>query len=106
MISNSLFSFFNTGHIWRYDKIIHFSEYFVLGLLLFHVLYENEFTNKDMAYYILFISLIPIVDESMQYFSELWGQKRIPSFYDALADYIGCYSGCICYIIKHRLFNG
>ena len=57
-------------------------------------------------YYIGFISLIPIIDESMQFFSELWGHKRIPSIYDAIADYAGCYAGCICYTIKHRIFNG
>ena len=106
MISNSFFTFFNTVKIWRYDKIIHFSEYFILGLLLFHVLYEKPFTKKDAIYYIGFISLIPIIDESMQFFSELWGQKRIPSIYDAIADYAGCYAGCIFYVIKHRIFNG
>tara|TARA_Y100000590_G_scaffold441388_1_gene567964 strand:+ start:350 stop:739 length:390 start_codon:yes stop_codon:yes gene_type:complete len=106
MISNSLFSFINTAGIWRYDKIIHFAEYFILGVLLFHVMYEKPFTRKEVLYYVGFISLIPIIDESMQFYSELWGQKRIPSIYDAFADYAGCYTGCICYSIKYRIFNG
>ncbi len=106
MVSNSLFTFINTSNIWKYDKIIHFTEYFILGVLLFHVMYEKPFTKKEVIYYIGFISLVPIVDESMQFFSELWGQKRIPSLYDALADYAGCYTGCICYSIKYRIFNG
>ena len=106
MISNSLFSFINTASIWRYDKIIHFSEYFILGVLLFHVMYEKPFTRKEVLYYVGFISLVPIIDESMQFYSELWGPKRIPSFYDALADYAGCYSGCFCYTIKDKILNG
>ena len=106
MISNSLFSFINTAGIWRYDKIIHFAEYFILGVLLFHVMYEKPFTRKEVLYYVGFISLVPIIDESMQFYSELWGQKRIPSIYDAFADYAGCYTGCICYSIKYRIFNG
>ena len=106
MISNSLFSFINTVSIWKYDKIIHFSEYFILGVLLFHVMYEKPFTRKEALYYVGLISLIPIIDESMQFYSELWGQKRIPSIYDALADYAGCYTGCICYSIKYRIFHG
>ena len=106
MISNSLFSYISTAILWRYDKIIHFTEYFVLGVLLFHVMYEKPFAKKDFMYYVGFISLVPIIDESMQFFSELWGQKRIPSLYDALADYAGCYAGCICYYIKHRISHG
>jgi len=106
MISNSLFTFFNSGNLWKYDKIIHFIEYFILGLLLFHVMYEKPFKKKDVIFYLAFISLIPIIDESTQFFSELWGQKRIPSIYDALADYAGCYSGCFFYTIKYRLLNG
>ena len=104
MVANSLFSFINTTSLWRYDKLIHYSEYFILGILLFHVMYEKSFTRKDVVCYLILISLVPIVDESMQFYSELWGQKRIPSFYDALADYAGCYSGCICYSI--RMFHG
>ena len=106
MVSNSLFTFFSSEGIWRYDKIIHFLQYFILGILLFHVMYEKPFTKKKMLYYIGFISLVPLIDESMQFFSELWGHKRIPSIYDALADYAGCYVGCICYSIKYRIFNG
>ena len=106
MISNSVFTFFSPGNLWKYDKVIHFLEYFVLGFLLFHVMYEKPFASKDVIYFIAFISLIPIIDECMQFYSELWGPKRIPSLYDALADYAGCYSGCFCYNIKDRILNG
>ena len=106
MVTNSLFSFISTASLWRYDKLIHYTEYFILGILLFHVMYEKSFTRKDVICYLSLISLVPIVDESLQFYSELWGQKRIPSLYDALADYAGCYSGCIFYSIKYRIFHG
>ena len=106
MILNSLFSFISSNYIWRYDKIVHFSEYFILGVLFFYVLYEQPFSTKKFVFYICFLSTIPIVDESLQYFAELWGQKRIPSIYDALADYLGCYTGCFIYYITNKGFNG
>ena len=86
--------------------MIHFGEYFLLGFLLFHLLYESDFSRKKMIYYILFISLIPIADETAQNFSKLWGVSRIPSIYDALADYFGCYMGCIFYSLTSRVYNG
>ena len=106
MISNSLFSFVTSTYLWRYDKLVHFSEYFILGILLFYVLYEKPFTRKGVIYYMVFISLIPILDESLQMFAELWGQIRIPSIYDALADYLGCYTGCFMYYIINRRSHG
>ena len=54
----------------------------------------------------LFISLIPISDEFAQNFSDLWGVSRVPSIYDALADYFGCYTGCLFYFLTNKVYNG
>ena len=66
LIGNSFFSFANLSikNLWKYDKLIHFVEYFILGFLLFNVLFEKSFTKKDLSYYILFITLVPVIDES------------------------------------------
>ena len=42
MFSNSIFSFIDVPikNIWKYDKTIHFIEYFILGVLLFHSLFQ------------------------------------------------------------------
>jgi len=106
LICNSLFTFVNPIYFWKYDKLIHFAEYFILGFLLFHLLYESEFSREKLMYYILFISLIPISDEFAQNFSNLWGVSRVPSIYDALADYLGCYSGCFFYFLTNKVYNG
>jgi len=103
LICNSFLSFsiIPYKHIWKYDKIIHFSEYLILGLL-----YINAFYNQDLKinklYPILFISLIPIIDESIQ----LFVPNRIASIYDALFDYLGCYIGMSLYYTIHRYTNG
>tara|TARA_B110000263_G_scaffold244844_1_gene253477 strand:- start:577 stop:951 length:375 start_codon:yes stop_codon:yes gene_type:complete len=106
LLFNSLFTFVNPIHFWKYDKIIHFGEYFILGFLLFHLLHETNFSRRKLVYYTLFISLIPILDEFAQNFSVLWGVSRVPSLYDALADYLGCYSGCIFYYLTNKAYNG
>ena len=104
MFANSMFSFIEIPikHIWKYDKFIHFGEYFVLGVLLFYTLYENPISRKNLIYSILAVSLVPILDESIQYFIP----NRISSVYDAFADYLGCYSGCLIYNMSHRIYNG
>jgi len=104
MIGNSFFLFIHIPikHLWKYDKIIHYSEYFILGFLLFYVLYETPFSKEELIYFILFLSIIPILDESIQYFIP----QRISSFYDLLADYLGCYTGCLFYYTINRIKYG
>jgi len=104
MFSNSMFTFIDIPikNIWKYDKIIHFSEYFILGVLLFYALYEKPMINKDLYTIILIMSLIPIVDESIQYFTP----NRVPSFYDAVADYLGFYTGCYIFKLIYRAKHG
>ena len=104
LIGNSFFSFANLSikNLWKYDKLIHFVEYFILGFLLFNVLFEKSFTKKDLSYYMLFITLVPVIDESIQFFTPY----RIPSLYDLLADYFGVYLGCFLYYKFFRGANG
>ena len=104
MFANSMFSFIDIPikHIWKYDKFIHFGEYFILGLLLFYMLYEKQISKNNLIYSIMIISLIPIIDESIQYFTP----NRISSVSDAISDYFGCYFGCFIYHITNRIYNG
>jgi len=104
MFSNSIFSFIDIPiqHIWKYDKFIHFGEYFVLGILLFYVLYEKQISKRNLMYSIVVVSLIPILDESIQHFIP----SRISSLYDVFADYLGCYSGSFIYHTINRIYNG
>ena len=87
--------------IWKYDKLIHFSEYFILGILYLNALYHQDLKVK-MLYRVLFISLIPLIDESIQIFVP----SRITSIYDAFFDYLGCYIGMALYYLIYRYKNG
>ena len=104
MFTNSMFSFIDVPikHIWKYDKIIHCFQYFILGILLFHAIYELPESRSKLIYWLIGVSFIPILDESIQFFTP----NRIPSFYDAVADYVGCYSGCYFYYLINRYTNG
>ncbi len=104
MFTNSMFTFIDIPikHIWQYDKIIHYIQYFILGILMFHAIYEFPESRNNVIYWIIVVSLIPIFDESIQYFTP----NRISSLYDAVADYAGCYSGCYSYHILNRFSNG
>ena len=103
LICNSFLSFSIIPYkdIWKYDKLIHFSEYFILGILYINALY-NQDLKINLLYPILFISLIPIIDESIQFYVP----SRIASIYDALFDYLGCYIGMGLYYLIYRYKNG
>ena len=104
MFSNSMFSFIDVSikDIWKYDKFIHFIEYFIFGVLLFHALYEKPISNKYLFLSLLVMSTVPILDESIQYFTP----HRIPSIYDGVADYSGLYLGCFLYHFISKTNNG
>ena len=72
-------------NLWRYDKIVHFVEYFGLGFLFVNMLSIKPLIRKRLVYVLLFITLFPLFDESLQYFIP----NRIPDFHDAIADFIG-----------------
>ena len=103
LICNSFLSFSIIPYkdIWKYDKVIHFSEYFILGLLYINALYNQDLKIKKM-YPLLFISIIPIVDESIQ----IYVPNRVASIYDAFFDYLGCYMGMSLYYLIYRYKNG
>ena len=94
LICNSFLSFSIIPYkdIWKYDKLIHFSEYFILGILYLNALFHQDSKIK-ILHSVLFKSLIPIIDESIQIFVP----NRIASVYDAFFDYLGCYLGRILY---------
>ena len=71
--------------IWKYDKIIHFIEYLILGFLLINALKIKPIKKIHWYYSFLFLIIFPIIDESLQYFTP----SRVPDIYDAFADIIG-----------------
>ena len=72
-------------NLWKYDKIVHFIEYFGLGFLFVNMLSIQPLIRKTLVYSLFFILLFPLFDESLQYFTP----NRIPDIYDVFADFCG-----------------
>ena len=77
------------SQLWRYDKIVHFMEYFGVGFLLINAVKIQPLKKLHWNFAILFLLLFPIVDESLQYFTP----TRIPDIIDGLADICGGLAG-------------
>ena len=78
------------------DKIFHFSEYFVFGILLFRAFLGSRIPLSVPAVILLSIilaSAYAVADECHQYFV----QGRSADFFDFLADFAGLNMGIILY---------
>ena len=73
------------SQLWRYDKIVHFMEYWGLGFLLINALKIQPLKKLHWKFAILFLLLFPIVDEMLQHFTP----TRIPDVFDVIADICG-----------------
>ena len=82
--------------LWKYDKLVHFTEYLGMGFLLINALKIKPMTEAHWKYSILFVLLFPMVDETLQFFTP----NRIPDINDAIADIIGGITGAF---IRHRI---
>ena len=82
--------------IWKYDKYVHFFEYFILGFLLVNTLMINPMSKSDWIAVIIFITIFPIIDETVQRYTP----GRIPDVIDGIADI----SGGLIGIYLRRLF--
>ena len=71
--------------LWKYDKLVHFFEYFGMGILLVNAIKIKPISKMKWRYIMIFIILFPIIDESLQFFTP----RRIPDVFDAIADMIG-----------------
>lgn len=77
--------------IWEYDKYVHFFEYFVFGYLLLNAFMITELNLGKWIVLFSFILLLPVLDESVQYFTP----GRVADINDGLADIAGGLSGLV-----------
>ena len=85
------------SNLWKYDKFIHFIEYFGLGFLLVNMLILEPVNNKRIKYLILFLLLFPVFDELLQHYTP----TRISDIQDAIIDIIGGLCGSYVRNIFH-----
>ena len=87
LTSGDELSWFST--LWKYDKIIHFTEYLIVGFLMINMLMIQPMKKAHWKLAFIFLLLFPIVDELLQYYTP----RRIPDIYDAICDICGGFFG-------------
>ena len=90
------------GVTWT-DKIYHFGEYFVYGLLIFHA-FPNLHTSPKRKFYYVLLFLFGLaygaIDERVQYYIP----NRDSSPFDWMADAIGYLSaGTVFLVLRYRV---
>ena len=81
--------------LWKYDKIVHFTEYLGVGFLMINMLLIKPLTKSHWRFALIFLVIFPIFDELLQHYSP----GRIPDVYDCIFDICGGYVGA--YIRKN-----
>jgi len=84
--------------IWKYDKVIHFIEYFFLGFLFLNAMNEKGMNSSSWMITISFILVFPIIDELIQFYTP----TRVSDKYDVLADIIG---GLFGLYFRNRIYD-
>ena len=81
--------------LWKYDKVVHFIEYFGVGFLLINAMKIQPLRQTHWKYSVYFLLLFPMFDEVLQYFTP----TRIPDIFDVIVDIFGGLTGA--YIRKY-----
>ena len=101
MIINSALTFSFESQLWKYDKYVHFIEFFILGILIINIFLSN-LNFKQFMLFLLLILVIAMMDEGIQFMIP----GRIPDLNDLYYDVLGGFSGMILlYLLKDKL-NG
>tara|TARA_B110000116_G_C16675312_1_gene508133 strand:- start:254 stop:625 length:372 start_codon:yes stop_codon:yes gene_type:complete len=103
MFINSIVPVYSTRSVWRYDKTIHFIEFFIFGFLFINAIIDTHLDINKFLIGIFILTLIPVIDEGLQYVFDIPG--RVPDFYDFLVDIFGEYAGTLCFVIIHKMKN-
>ena len=65
MFINSVVPIFSTKNIWRWDKTIHFVEFFILGFLFINAIIDTHLDIYKFLIGIFILTLIPTIDEGL-----------------------------------------
>ena len=75
--------------IFSYDKVIHYLEFLVFGVLLLNLFRLSDLNRLEITFIASVSILVPLADELIQ----LYTPSRVSSFYDLGVDYLGVFSG-------------
>ena len=90
------------GQLWKYDKIIHFTEYLILGFLFLNCFSPFDYLPKVVFTTIFFVILFSGIDEFIV--QKYFANSRVPDYFDWIADIFGASSGIgLRYFIGFKL---
>ena len=101
MFLNSVLPAFGSNNLWRWDKTIHFVEFFILGYLFINALIDKKLHRYKFLIGLLILTLIPVVDEGLQFVFDIPG--RVADFYDFVVDIIGAYCGALLFLLIYKI---
>ena len=78
---------------WKYDKLIHFVEYLIMGFLTLNCFPISSYHKKQIIYCVLFGIFVATTDEFI--IQNFFGLGRIPDIYDWGVDIIAATIGII-----------
>ena len=85
----------------KYDKPLHFVEFFIFGFLLMNAIIIKHFDFKKIIICLFILTLIPLIDENLQYFFDILGRR-----YDAIdlkMNLIGSYFGVGFFMFIYKI---
>ena len=97
----SVITFSIDNRLWRYDKYVHFFEFFILAVLIANIFLSN-IDFKKIIYLMLLVTFLAFLDEGIQIFIPV----RSPDWNDLYYDLFGGYLGLLLvYLLKDKI-NG
>ena len=85
-------------HQFGIDKLFHFLEYFILGVIT-HLYVKDRDTKFRLLY--LGILIVPVIDE---YFVQHISGRNV-DYLDFIANFIGLYAGIFIYLLLGKYFD-
>ena len=85
-------------HQFGIDKLFHFLEYFILGVIT-HLYVKDRDTKFRLLY--LGILIVPVIDE---YFVQHISGRTV-DYLDFIANFIGLYAGIFIYLLLGKYFD-
>ena len=90
------------GYLWKYDKIIHFIEYLILGFLLLNCFSPNNYVVKILVLVFICLTIFSGIDEFI--IQKFFTNTRIPDINDWLMDIFGSFFGVVIrYLIGYKV---
>ena len=101
MIINSVVTFSFESQLWKYDKYVHFIEFFILGILIINI-FLSKLDLKLFAVLLLLVACIGLIDEGIQFLIP----GRIPDIKDFYYDIFGGSFGMLLLYLFNDKING